>query len=175
MSRSTGKPEAPSDSAVPSANAIISLRSWPDENAVPVPVRMTTRTSSSSRADDNAAAAARYIATSKALRASGRLKVTMRTWPRSSTRIRSGSGVKGSLAHLLPHGDDRWVGQRAPLPVGAVDHEGVAGDEAGVGRGEEGCRPSQLVALADAHRRLRRVLVVGALEVALDFGGHVLV
>jgi len=36
----------------------------------------------------NASAAARYIATPKAFRASGRSKVTMRTWPRSSTRTR---------------------------------------------------------------------------------------
>src|SRR4051812_48763382 len=151
MSSSTGKPDAPSDSAVPEAKARISFRSWPAEKAVPVPVKTTARTSGLSRASPKAEAAAWYMATSKALRASGRSKVTTRTWSRSSTRMRSGSGVKRSLAHLLAHGDDGRVGEGAPLPVGAVDDEGVAGDEAGVGRREERRRPPQLLALADAH------------------------
>src|SRR4051812_29999477 len=175
MSRRTGNPEAPSASAVPDAKARISLRSCPAEKAVPVPVRTTARTLLSSRAPARASAAARYMATSNALRASGRSKVTMRTWPRSSARMRSASGIERTLAHLLPDRDDRRIGQRAALPVGAVDDEGVAGDEAGVGRGEERRRPPQLLTLADAHRRLADVLVMGPGQVALDVCGHVLV
>src|SRR6476661_5629018 len=44
------------------------------------------------------------------------------------------AGVEGSFPHLLSHGHDRRVGERAALPVGPVDDERVARDEAGVGR-----------------------------------------
>ena len=40
------------------------------------------------------------------------------------------SRFERALAHLLADGDDGRVGQQAALPVGAVDHEGVPGDEA---------------------------------------------
>ena len=48
-------------------------------------------------------------------------------------------------------------------------------DEARVGRREERRGPTELLALADAQRGLARVLVVGAVEVAADVVGHVLV
>ena len=84
-------------------------------------------------------------------------------------------GLELAAAHLLPHGDDRRVRERAPLPVRAVDHERVSRDEARVRRREERRGPSELLALADAQRGLARVLVVGAVEVAADVVGHVLV
>src|SRR6266850_7724129 len=77
-------------------------------------------------------------------------------------RMTSASRLERAFAHLLADGYHRWVGQRAALPVGAVDDECVAGDEAGVGRGEEGRRPPELLALADAQGGLGGVLVVGA-------------
>ena len=63
----------------------------------------------------------------------------------------------------------------AALPVGAVDDERVTGDEACVRRREERRGPAELLALPDPQRGLAGVLVVGAVEVALDVGGHVLV
>lgn len=48
-----------------------------------------------------------------------------------TTRGRSGEGERLE-AHLVPNGLDLRVGQRSALPVGTVDHERVAGDEAGV-------------------------------------------
>src|SRR3954451_23213768 len=64
---------------------------------------------------------------------------------------------EGGAAHLVAHGDDGRVGERAALPVRAVDHEGVAGDEPGVGRSEERRGPAELLHLAHAHRGLARV------------------
>src|SRR4051794_18487812 len=76
-------------------------------------------------------------------------------------------------AHLVAHGDDGRIGERATLPVRAVDHEGVARHEPRVWRREERRGPAELLHLTHAQRGLARVLVVRALEVRLDVGGHV--
>ena len=71
-------PPAPS-TAVPVAMAAISARSWPEVNALPLPVSTTAPTPSSSSAARKAEVTSRYMAVSNALRTSGRAKVTTRT------------------------------------------------------------------------------------------------
>src|SRR4051812_26064410 len=57
---------------------------------------------------------------------------------------------EGGAAHLVAHRDDWGVGERAPLPVGAVDHEGVARHEPRVRRREERRGPPELLHLTHA-------------------------
>ncbi len=55
----------------------------------------------------------------------------------------AGGGVEGRFAHLLANGHNRRVREGTALPVRAVDHEGVAGDEACVRRRQERGRPTE--------------------------------
>ena len=73
------KPCPEPSTAVPEAMAAISARSWPEVKALPRPVRTTAPTASSASAARSAAVTPWYIAVSKALRTSGRLKATTRT------------------------------------------------------------------------------------------------
>lgn len=57
---------------------------------------------------------------------------------------------EGAFTHLVAHRDHLRVGEAAALPVGAVDDEGVAGDEPGVGRRQERRCPAELAQAADA-------------------------
>jgi hypothetical protein len=56
----------------------------PAQNTPPAPVRITARTFSSSRISDTSSAISRRIGMSRALRASGRFRVTMATSSRNS-------------------------------------------------------------------------------------------
>src|SRR5688572_10002665 len=69
-----------------------------------------------------------------------------------------------SLAHLVAHRHDRWVRQRTPLPVRAVDDQRVTGDEARVRRREKRRGPLELLPLPDTQRGLTWVLVARALQ-----------
>ncbi len=71
-----------------------------------------------------------------------------------------------ALPHLVADADHRRVRHGPPLPVRAVDHEGVSRDEARVGRREERRGPPELLALTDAQRRLAGSLSLRAVEVA---------
>ena len=83
------KPCPAPSTAVPVAMAAISARSWPDVKAVPRPVSTTAPTASSPSAARRAAVTSWYMAVSKALRTSGRLKAMTRTpGAASSTSIR---------------------------------------------------------------------------------------
>ena len=68
------KPCPAPSTAVPVAMAAISARSCPEVKAVPRPVSTTAPTASSASAARRAAVTSWYIAVSKALRTSGRLK-----------------------------------------------------------------------------------------------------
>ena len=73
------KPCPAPSTAVPVAMAAISARSWPEVKAVPRPVSTTAPTVSSLSAARSAAVTSWYMAVSKALRTSGRLKAMTRT------------------------------------------------------------------------------------------------
>ena len=63
----------------------VSARSAPAQKARPAPVRITTRTASSSLTSRTASSSSRRNAASNALRLSGRLRVTTAMLPRRST------------------------------------------------------------------------------------------
>ena len=83
--------------------------------------------------------------------------------------------VERRTAHLLAHRDERRVGERAALPVGAVDHERVTGDEPRVRRGEERRGPSELMDLPTRSAGWRSSTVLARSRFAADVGCHVLV
>ena len=85
------------------------------------------------------------------------------------------SALERSLAHLVAHGDDGRVGQRPALPVGSVDDQRVAEMKRAYGDARNVAAQPELLQLTDPQRGLREVLLVGAVEVALDVGGHVFV
>src|SRR5947208_15323311 len=91
------------------------------------------------------------------------------------TEISAVGARGGPSPHLLPHGRKGRVVETAALPVRAVDDQCVPGDEPAVRGSEERGRPPELLTSAHAHRRLARVLVARAVEVAADVVGHVLV
>ena len=74
-----------------------SRRSWPTQNARPVPVSTTTRTAASSATRCRVASSSSLVGVSSAFMASGRLNVTVATPPltSSSTGAAAGSAVVG--------------------------------------------------------------------------------
>lgn len=68
------------------ADEDMALRSAPAQKAPPAPVRMTARTESSALARSQAPDISASISAERALRASGRFIVTVRTCPSCSTR-----------------------------------------------------------------------------------------
>ena len=72
-----------------------SLRSWPTQNARPLPVSTTQRTSSSSAASVTAARSASLVATSRLFIASGRFSVIVAT--PSATAYRTGEPAVSSV------------------------------------------------------------------------------
>src|SRR4051794_24809149 len=101
-----------------------SLRSWPTQNARPVPVSTTHRTVSSPDTRCRAASNASLVATSRLFIASGRLRVTVAMPWATSTRTGAGESVMvGRVSH-----------PQAP------DHEAVGGRLEAVGLAGEQLR-----------------------------------
>ena len=88
------KPCPAPSTAVPDAMAAISARSWPEVKAEPRPVSTTAPTSSSVSAARSAAVTSWYMAVSKALRTSGRLKAMTRTPGVASSISTRGTAVQ---------------------------------------------------------------------------------
>ena len=121
VSRSSNpmKPPPTPSTAVPVAMAAISARSWPEVNALPLPVSTTAPTPSSSSAARKAEVTSRYMAVSNALRTSGRAKVRTRTpGAASSTATRLiGRSIVPPSSHRRrsrPSTSDRRHAPRAP-------------------------------------------------------------
>ena len=102
-----------------------SLRSWPTQNARPVPVSTTQRTAGSSAAWRTASSSASLVATSRLFIASGRLRVMVATPSATSSRTGCASAVMAA-AH---------AGRRVS-DAQAAGHEAVGGrlEPAGLAR-----------------------------------------
>ena len=81
----------------------------------------------------------------------GSPRATFRDGTRAAARApRRQSISNGPLPSCSRIGHELRHQHRAPLPVGAVHHQGVAAHVGRVGRGQEGRRPAELVRMADA-------------------------
>ena len=103
-----------------------SLRSWPTQNARPVPVSTTQRTAASSATWRTAASSASLVATSRLFIASGRLRVMVAT--PSATSSRTGEASVGH-ARRLSHGRP-GSGPRTGRSAG-FSRVGLAGEQLG--------------------------------------------
>src|SRR5438552_19073782 len=95
----------------------------------------------------------------------------MRRLPHLST----GSGFERGLVELVSDWCELRLRQGAALPVGAVDHQGLAGDVVRVRRGQEGRGPAELARAAGAERGHAGCVALATTRNVPDLLGLVLV
>src|SRR5262249_28483687 len=95
--------DPPRSGRSPSGAIVRSLRSWPEQKAVPAPVSSTARHAPVAAARPIAAASDSSMATLKALRRSGRLSVSVRTRDSNlSSRVGCEDALLAAVTRNLP-------------------------------------------------------------------------